>query len=90
MGGRGRLKVFSGEDSTLLINRRIMGQHYEGGLRVGAIDVNGDGVPEVLGGPTPDETGVITIVDATTEKVLNSFVAFDPAFTGGLFIATGR
>src|SRR5262249_5805558 len=88
VGGRGRLKVFNGEKHKLFVNHEIMGPHYDGGLRVGATDVNGDGTPEVLGGPTPDRISQTTVFDPLTLGHIADLVIFDPVFSGGLFIAT--
>ncbi|HJZ54549.1 MAG TPA: DUF4394 domain-containing protein [Gemmataceae bacterium] len=90
VGGRGRLRVFGADKHKVFANHEIFGSQYQGGLRVGATDVNGDGTPEVLGGPTPDRFEPLTILDVTSAKTVGSLSPFGEAFSGGLFIATGR
>ena len=62
---------------------------FTGGVRVAVGDVNGDGVPDIItaagpgGGP---DVGVFSGADGST---LFHFFAFNPLFTGGVFVASG-
>ncbi len=60
---------------------------YLGSVRVATGDVNGDGVQDIIvaagagGGPH------VKIFDGATDQLIQSFFAFDPGFTGGIFVA---
>ena len=60
---------------------------YTGSVRVATGDVNGDGVQDIIvaagagGGPH------VKIFDGATGQLVQSFFAFDPGFTGGIFVA---
>ena len=62
---------------------------YQGSVRVATGDVNGDGIPDIIvaagagGGPH------VKIFDGATGLLIESFFAFDPGFTGGIFVAAG-
>ncbi len=60
---------------------------YQGSVRVATGDVNGDGIQDIIvaagagGGPH------VKIFDGATGQLIQSFFAFDPGFTGGIFVA---
>ena len=62
---------------------------YTGGVRTATGDVTGDGVPDILtttglgGGPR------VRVFDGVTGDVVKDFFAYEPTFTGGLFLAVG-
>jgi hypothetical protein len=90
VGGRGNLRVTRAVDNQLISSFLAFGPGYRGGLRVGAIDVNGDGRADVLGAPTPDRISQLTVFDPLTQTRLANLIVFNRAFTGGLFVAAGR
>jgi hypothetical protein len=75
---------------------------FSGGVRVAVGDVNGDGVPDLIvaAGPGggPEVKGVDGpkrgMVDANgaiqTAALLEDFFAYDPAFSGGTYVAFGE
>src|SRR5439155_741630 len=63
---------------------------FMGGVRVGAGDINGDGIADIITGTGPGAAGGnVKVFDGLTGTLIRSFLAFDPSFTGGVFVAGG-
>ena len=58
---------------------------FTGGVRVGAGDVNGDGVADVITGTGPG-SGHVKAFNGVTGEEIRSFLPY-PGFTGGIFVA---
>ena len=89
-GGGPHVEAFSGLDGSLLANFFAYDPGFTGGLRVGAVDANGDGRADIVTGPGPGGGPQIRIRDALSLADLDSFFAFDAAFAGGIFVAGVR
>ncbi|MFZ1699722.1 MAG: FG-GAP-like repeat-containing protein [Pyrinomonadaceae bacterium] len=87
-GGGPHVRVFDGQTHVL---------HYDffaytgfiGGVRVAAGDVNGDGKVDIITGPANGTQAHVKVFDGSTGVEIQSFFAFDPSFTGGIFIGAG-
>jgi len=53
-------------------------------------DVNGDGVPDIVTAAGPGGTPIVKVFDGATAAVIRSFFAFDPGFSGGIYVAVGE
>jgi hypothetical protein len=62
---------------------------FTGGVRVATADVNGDGIPDVIVGTGPGVPTLVRLLDGVTRTELFSVHPFEPAFTGGVFVAAG-
>src|SRR4029077_8801708 len=62
---------------------------FAGGVRVASGDVTGDGVPDIIAGACPGAPPEVRIFDGASGAMLASYVAFEPAFRGGVFVAAG-
>src|SRR5262245_3367787 len=74
---------------------------FQGGVRVGIGDVNGDGVLDYIAGAGPGAQAQVKVIDGTRANqvlpngqiadsaLLASFLAFDPSITSGVFVAAG-
>jgi uncharacterized repeat protein (TIGR01451 family) len=63
---------------------------FTGGVSVATGDIDGDGVAEIVTGPGPGggpHVRVFNVSGAVTERA--SFMAYDPAFPGGVLVASG-
>ena len=60
-----------------------------GRFRVAAVDVTGDGRPEILTGQGPLGQPIVLTFDGLTAVELNSFFAFPAVFRLGIFVAGG-
>jgi hypothetical protein len=83
------VKVFSGANFQELRSFLAYGPNFTGGVRVAAGDVNGDGFVEIVTGAGPGAGPHVKVFDGKTNAEVRSFFAFDPSFTGGVFVASG-
>ena len=64
---------------------------FTGGVRVAAADRNGDGKADIITVAGPGGGPDVAAFDGTTGRNIDHFFAFDPRFSGGLYVAgTGR
>src|SRR5207302_530153 len=63
---------------------------FAGGVRVAALDRNNDGRDDVLTVAGPGGGTDVRTADAVTLKTIDQFFAFDPRFTGGLYVSASR
>jgi hypothetical protein len=100
-GGKPEVRVFDAAGNQLG-DFLAFDPAFRGGVRVAVGDVNGDGIPDIIvaagagGGPhvkVIDGTK-LAMVDANGEidngALLASFYAYDPNFSGGVFVAFGE
>ena len=64
---------------------------FAGGVRVALGDVNGDGTPDLVAGAGPGAAPTVRVYDGAlaTTAPLFAFDAFNPLFTGGVYVAAG-
>ncbi len=62
---------------------------FTGGVRVAVGDVSGTGVPDIVTAPGPGGGPDIRIYNGLTGALVNEFFAYDPAYTGGVYVAAG-
>ena len=60
---------------------------FTGQIRVVSGDFNGDGKVDIIAAAGPGGGPAVAVLDSQTGEVIQSFFAFDPAFTGGVFVA---
>ncbi len=85
----GHVKVFGGANLQELRSFFAYGPNFTGGVRVAAGDVNGDGVADIVTGAGPGAGPHVKVFEGQTNAELRSFFAFDPIFSGGVFVAAG-
>jgi serralysin len=82
-----QVKVFNGADvSQVLQDFLAYAVGFTGGVRVGAIDRNGDGRADILTGAGPSGGPHFRSFDGLTLEQLDSFFAYEPDFTAGMFV----
>src|SRR5262245_51772219 len=87
-GGGPHVQVFSGANFSVVASFFAYNPAFTGGVSVGAVDINGDGRPELITGAGPGGGPHVQIFSSDFQVVLSSFMAFDPNFTGGVFIGS--
>lgn len=60
---------------------------FRGGVRVAVGDVFGTGMDAIVTAPGPGSAPDIRVFDGATGALLREFMAYDPGFTGGVFVA---
>jgi PKD domain/FG-GAP-like repeat/FG-GAP repeat len=88
-GAGPHVKVFDRHDQTLLSSFYAFAPQFTGGVRVAAGDVNGDGYADVVTGAGPGGGPHVKAFSGKDGSVLDSFFAYAPQFTGGVFVAAG-
>jgi uncharacterized delta-60 repeat protein len=88
-GGGPEIKVYDTATGALKLDFFAYDPNFKGGVRVAVGDVNGDGVPDIITAPGPGGGPEVKVFDGVTGKVLMDFMAFDPNFSGGVFVAAG-
>src|SRR5439155_19094255 len=76
-------------DNTLLQTFFAYDPAFTGGVRVAAGGVNGDGHADVIAGAGPGGGPNVTVFSGASSARLSSFFAFNPAYTGGIYVAGG-
>jgi hypothetical protein len=88
-GGGPHVRVFDGQTAQHLADVYPFPMQFNGGVRVAAHDVNGDGVLDFLCAPGPSAAFVappVRILDGRTKRPLGEFRPFEPTFRGGVFL----
>ncbi len=89
-GGGPHVKVFDGATGSLLVDSFLaFDPGFLGGVRVAAGDVSGDGTPDIIVAAGPGGGPHVRVFSGADLSLLYSFFAYDPAFTGGVFVAVG-
>jgi uncharacterized protein (TIGR03118 family) len=84
-GGGPHVEVFSGATNTLLKSFFAFDGSFSGGVRVAAVDVNGDGKADIIAGPVVGAP-TVKVFDAVSLTVIENFTAFDPSSLGGMYV----
>jgi hypothetical protein len=86
-GGGSHVRVFSGSTGSFLRDFFAFDDAFRGGVSVAAGDVNGDGKADIVVGAGPGGGPVVKVYDGATGELLDTFLAFDAGFAGGVFVA---
>jgi hypothetical protein len=88
-GGGPEVKVFDAATGLIKFDFFAYDPAFMGGVRVAVGDVNGDGVPDIITAPGPSGGPDIRVFDGVTGQLTREFLAYTPAFLGGVFVAVG-
>lgn len=88
-GGGPHVRVFSGQDLSELASFFAFDPAFRGGVTVAAGDVNGDGLSDIVSGAGPGGGPQVRVLSGRDLSELASLWAYDPAFMGGVQVATG-
>jgi hypothetical protein len=87
-GAPAEIKAYNAVTGDLLFDFSPYNPGFRGGVRVAVADVNGDGVPDLITAPGPGGGPEVKVFDGSGRGgILEDFYAYDPHFTGGVFVA---
>jgi hypothetical protein len=88
-GGGRQVNVYDGTTGALKLSFFAYDPHFMGGVRVATGDFDLDGDQDIVTAPGPSGGPDVRVFDGTTGALIGEFAAYDPAFTGGVFVAVG-
>jgi uncharacterized delta-60 repeat protein len=88
-GGGPDVKVFDAATHQALGSFFAFDPSFTGGVRVAVGDVNGDSFPDLITAAGPGGGPNIIVYSGKDGSQLLNFFAYDPHFTGGVYIAAG-
>jgi serralysin len=88
--GPPEVAVFSGVNGAELARFLAFDAKLKGGVRVAAGDVDGDGRAEILAAPAKGKGTEVRAFDGVTLEEKTRFLAFNPDFKKGVFVAGVR
>jgi hypothetical protein len=86
-GATPHVKVFSGATGAEIMSFYAFDPGFKGGVRVAAGDVDGDGRADIVAGAGPGALPHVTVYSGFNGRLLRSFLAYDAAFRGGIYVA---
>jgi len=86
-GEGGKVRLFNADNSEKANLSPFAG--FAGGVRTAVADFTGDGVPDLAVGAGPGSAPRIQVIDGKTNQVILDKLAFEAAFTGGVYLAAG-
>src|SRR5262249_55714299 len=88
-GGGPHVKVYDAVTGQLKFSFFAYAANFTGGVRVATGDVTGDGVDDIVCGAGTGGASHIRVYDGTDGHLIREFMAYDPTFTGGVYVAVG-
>jgi hypothetical protein len=88
-GGGPHVRVFDGTTGAGIRSFFAYTPAFTGGVLVAGGDVNGDGFADIITGAGPGGGPHVRVFNGATGAEIRGFFAYNPAFTGGVFVAGG-
>ena len=89
VGGGPHVKVWDAVAGVERFGFFAYGSDFRGGVRVAAADLDGDGVAEIITAPGAGGGPRVRVFDGRSGAPLAGFMAYAPAFTGGVSVTAG-
>jgi trimeric autotransporter adhesin len=88
-GGGPNVKAFDGKSLAAFRIFMAYDPHFRGGVRVAVGDVNGDGKADIITAPGAGMASFVKTFSGATGSLISTFMAYDPGWMGGAFVAAG-
>jgi hypothetical protein len=88
-GSPGTVHVFNVKTLAQVFSLVPYGSTFTGGVHVAKGDVNGDNQQDIIVAPGAGTSPLVKVYDGTNGKLMKQFMAFDPAFKAGVWVAAG-
>jgi len=88
-GGGPHVKILNAITGAEIASFFAYDSLFRGGISVAAADLDGNGLAEIVTGAGPGGGPHVKVFDSTGIHVIKEFMAYDPAFRGGVFVAAG-
>ena len=88
-GAGPHVRVFNVNGSSTQASFFAFDANFNGGVRVAAGDVTGDGIADIIVGAGPGAGPHIKVFRGDTLAEVHSFFSASPTFTGGVYVAGG-
>ena len=88
-GGGPHVKVLNARTGAELASFFAYDPLFRGGISVAAADLDGNGIAEIVTGAGPGGGPHVKVFDSTSFHVMKEFMAYDPSFRNGIFVAAG-
>jgi hypothetical protein len=88
-GGAPEVKVFDSNLHVPYLDFLAYDPSFSGGVRTAVGDITGDGLPDIVTAAGPGGGPHVKVFDNATGDEVASFYAYDPGFTGGVYVAVG-
>jgi hypothetical protein len=85
-GGAPQVNVYNGANGALLESFLAYDSTFTGGVRVGAAELQGNGLADILTASGPGASPIVRAFAGITLAVLDNFYAYDPYFQGGVYV----
>jgi SdrD B-like domain len=88
-GGGPRVTIASGKTGLIIGDYFAFDSDFRGGVRVGAGDLNGDGIAELFAAQGPGGTSEVRVfsLSASVFRQTGSFNAFENGYSGGVYLS---
>ena len=86
-GGGPHVQILDGQTGNSIANFFAYDPNFTGGVFIATADLNNDGINDIITAPGAGGGPNVKVFDGATLKLLFSFFAYDPSFTGGVSVA---
>jgi hypothetical protein len=88
-GGGPHVKIFDGSTGKVMKSFFAYAEDFRGGVSVASVDINGDGILDLITGAGPGGGPHVKVFDGVNGNLISQWFAYPIDFTGGVYVAAG-